>query len=193
MLVYRDNDARMYNTQPQHTGKTTLLDILAAASYGGQVGGTILVNGQPRQRKQFLKQSCYVQQRDVLLATATVREAITTSALLKLPPSMSKQEKLQRVDNVLRELVCVVCLCLLRDVYNDHPWLPKKKQDLEACANVLIGDETIGIKGCSGGQKRRVSVGVELVKDPALIFLDEPTSGLVRVGYVYIYVCVCMS
>lgn len=44
----------------------------------------------------------------------------------------------------------------------------------------MIGDETIGIKGCSGGQKRRVSVGVELVKDPSLIFLDEPTSGLVR-------------
>ncbi len=51
-------------------------------------------------------------------------------------------------------------------------------QDLEDCANTLIGDETAGMKGISGGQRRRVGVGLELVTNPRLIFLDEPTSGL---------------
>ena len=51
-------------------------------------------------------------------------------------------------------------------------------QDLEDCANTLIGDETEGKKGISGGQRRRVGVGLQLVTDPRLIFLDEPTSGL---------------
>lgn len=49
---------------------------------------------------------------------------------------------------------------------------------MEQCADTLIGDETQGMKGISGGQKRRVSLGIELIKDPSIIFLDEPTSGL---------------
>ena len=49
---------------------------------------------------------------------------------------------------------------------------------LTDCQNTLIGDELLGMKGVSGGQKRRVSIGIELVKEPRAIFLDEPTSGL---------------
>lgn len=135
-------------------GKTTLLDVLANNVFGGHVEGTVLVNGKPRQRKEFQKLSCYVQQKDVLLASATVREAITTAALLKLPRSITLAEKMQKVEDILQEL------------------------ELMGCADTLIGDELIGLKGISGGQKRRVSVGIELVKDPALVFLDEPTSGL---------------
>ena len=50
-------------------------------------------------------------------------------------------------------------------------------QDLGDCASTLIGDETMGVKGISGGQRRRVGIGLELVTDPRLVFLDEPTSG----------------
>lgn len=116
-------------------GKTSLLDILACNSIVGKMGGDVYVNGTPRHRSSFSKISCYVLQQDVLLSSSTVREAITLSALLKLPMSMSKAQKLARVEDVLTEL------------------------DLLGCANTLIGDETIGMKGISGGQKRRVSIG----------------------------------
>jgi len=136
-------------------GKTTLLDVLAGNTPGGvKVQGKVLVNGAPRRMSEFRQASCYVMQSDVLLSSATVRESIATSALLKLPSTISKADKLKRVENIVREL------------------------GLVSCANTLIGDEVLGIKGISGGQKRRVSIGVELVKDPVAIFLDEPTSGL---------------
>lgn len=118
-----------------------LLDILASNYVsGGQIEGDILVNGKERNDYMFRKQSCYVLQQDVLLSSATVRESITTSALLKLPMSLTKEEKLAMVDKVLEEL------------------------HLVECQNTLIGDELQGIKGISGGQKRRVSIGIELVK-----------------------------
>lgn len=136
-------------------GKTTLLDILACNFVsGGKIEGELLVNGKRRVASEFRQDSCYVLQSDVLLSSATVRESLLTSAFLKLPRSISRKEKIQKVDQILKEL------------------------GLVSCQNTLIGDEFLGIKGISGGQKRRVSIGVELVKNPAAIFLDEPTSGL---------------
>ena len=88
------------------------------------------------------------------MASATVRESIATSAYLKLPSSMSRKEKESRIDAVLEEL------------------------GLVECKNTMIGDELLGMKGVSGGQRRRVSIGIELIKQPSAIFLDEPTSGL---------------
>lgn len=136
-------------------GKSTLLDILACnPTPGGKIGGAITVDGLPRRASAFRRETCYVLQRDVLQASATVRECITTSALLKLPMSMTRAEKQARIDTVLSEL------------------------GLLDCQNVRIGDELLGIKGVSGGQRRRVSIGIELVKNPRAIFADEPTSGL---------------
>lgn len=136
-------------------GKSTLLDVLSCnPTPGGRITGEIRVNGGPMRPSIFRRSTCYVMQRDVLLAAATVREAITTSAFLKLPMSLSRGEKIARVDDILEQL------------------------GLGECQNTLIGDEILGIKGISGGQRRRVSIGIELVKDPQAIFLDEPTSGL---------------
>jgi ABC-type multidrug transport system ATPase subunit len=131
------------------------LDILACnPTPGGKIEGEVLVNGIPRRASTFRKATCYVMQRDVLQASATVRESILTSALLKLPITMTRKEKEARVDSVLEEL------------------------GLTECQHVRIGDELLGMKGVSGGQRRRVSIGIELIKDPKAIFLDECTSGL---------------
>lgn len=51
-------------------------------------------------------------------------------------------------------------------------------QELEGCADTLAGDDAQGIKGISGGERRRLSVAIGLVTDPQIILLDEPTSGL---------------
>ncbi|GMH17484.1 hypothetical protein Nepgr_019325 [Nepenthes gracilis] len=136
---------------PSGCGKSTLLDALA-----GRLGtnmrktGEILVNG----RKQSLAYgtSAYVIQDDMLMTTLTVREAIYYSAQLQLPNSMSKSEKLERADMVIREM------------------------GLQDSINTRIGGGSK--KGISGGQRRRVSICIEILTRPALLFLDEPTSGL---------------
>lgn len=83
----------------------------------------------------------------------TVRETLLFSANLRLPESVSPKEKHQIVDKALQSL------------------------GLSHIANSRIGGN--GIRGISGGEKRRVSIGVELVTSPSIIFLDEPTSGSV--------------
>lgn len=82
----------------------------------------------------------------------TVRETLEYAALLRLPSSMTREQKWNRVDQVIREL------------------------GLAKCENTRIGSPDV--RGISGGERKRVSIGIELVTQPRLIFLDEPTSGL---------------
>jgi len=82
----------------------------------------------------------------------TVKETLMFSAFFRLPPSQSKAAKVARVNNLLDQLG------LLR------------------VANTIIGNE--GHRGVSGGERRRVSIGIDIVHDPLILFLDEPTSGL---------------
>lgn len=91
-------------------------------------------------------------QDDALMPTATPREALRFSATLRLPPTLSKDEIEQMVEKLLADL------------------------GILECADVVIGGALI--KGISGGQRKRTSVGVEVITDPELLFLDEPTSGL---------------
>lgn len=89
---------------------------------------------------------------DALLPYLTVRENLRFAAALRLPAHLSKEEKRQRADSVLLQMG-------LRD-----------------CADNLIGNELV--KGISGGEKRRVTIGIQILTDPRILFLDEPTSGL---------------
>lgn len=94
----------------------------------------------------------YVTQENVLLGTLTVRETITYSALLRLPSSMSKEEVRRAVEGTIEEL------------------------GLEDCADRPIGNWHL--RGISGGEKKRLSIALEILTRPRLLFLDEPTSGL---------------
>ncbi|CAL1377648.1 unnamed protein product [Linum trigynum] len=114
--------------------------------------GEILING----RKETLAfgTSAYVTQDDALMTTLTVREAITYSAMLQLPDAMPESEKKRRAETTIREM------------------------GLQDCIDTRIGGAWSAAKGLSGGQKRRVSICIEILMRPKLLFLDEPTSGL---------------
>ncbi|KKK25725.1 ABC drug exporter AtrF [Aspergillus rambellii] len=131
-------------------GKTTLLDVLAQRKDSGEVIGSILIDGRP-QDASFQRLTGYCEQMDVHEGTATVREALIFSAFLRQPESVPEEEKLAYVDQIID-------LLELRD----------------------IRDALIGVSGAglSIEQRKRVTLGVELVAKPTLLFLDEPTSGL---------------
>ena len=84
-------------------GKTTLLNVLSSRTTTGIIAGDIFVNGHMR-AVSFQRETGYVQQQDLHLDTSTVREALNFSALLRRPTTVSKQEKLEYVDEVIRLL-----------------------------------------------------------------------------------------
>ena len=135
-------------------GKTTCLDILAGKNKRGAVTGEILINGKVPTRQLYKRVSGYVDQEDTLMGTLTVYETLLYSALLRLPGKMSRAAKEQRVRETMAEL------------------------GIEHIANSMIGMP--GKRGISGGEKRRVSIALEVVTSPSILFLDEPTSGLDR-------------
>jgi ABC-type multidrug transport system ATPase subunit len=140
---------------PSGAGKSSLLNVLAGRSAnasGIQISGHISVAGREINPVNFRENIAYVMQDDSLLATATPRETLNFSAQLRLPGSTTQSEIKSIVENLITDL------------------------GLDKCADVMIGGALI--KGISGGQRKRTSVGVELITDPSLLFLDEPTSGL---------------
>ncbi|KAL1860169.1 hypothetical protein Plec18170_002118 [Paecilomyces lecythidis] len=132
-------------------GKTTLLDVLAQRKTEGTIYGSILVDGRPLPLS-FQRSAGYCEQLDVHEPFSTVREALEFSALLRQPRGIPKNEKLKYVDTIIDLL------------------------ELHDIADTLIGKPGAGL---SVEQRKRVTIGVELVAKPSiLIFLDEPTSGL---------------
>ncbi|PHH86057.1 hypothetical protein CDD83_10818 [Cordyceps sp. RAO-2017] len=133
------------------SGKTTLLNTLAERAAGSRLSraGCVTFNGRPG--VQAVRHA-YVMQQDVLLPTLTVRETLRYAAELRLPAATSARDRARVVDEVIREL------------------------GLKECADTRIGSSRH--RGCSGGEKRRVSIGVQLLANPSVLFLDEPTTGL---------------
>lgn len=133
------------------SGKTTLLNTVAERMFSTRLSqtGRVLFNNS---NGVHSIRHAYVMQQDILLPTLTVRETLRYSADLRLPPPTTKEERMRIVEEVILEL------------------------GLKECANTRIGDNQH--RGCSGGEKRRVSIGVQLLSNPSVLFLDEPTTGL---------------
>jgi ABC-type multidrug transport system ATPase subunit len=133
---------------PSGSGKTSLLDVLSGRS--AYDSGTLTLNGEvldTKSMKKFKKQIAYVKQDDLFFGHLTVRDQLTYTALLRMPSSWTKQQKLAKVESVINELRLNKCV--------DSP-----------------------IFAVSGGERKRVNIGTELLTNPALVILDEPTSGL---------------
>lgn len=136
---------------PSGSGKSTLLDALASRlAANAFLSGTILLNGH--KTKLSFGTAAYVTQDDTLIGTLTVRETIAYSARLRLPDNMPWSEKQALIESTIIEM------------------------GLQDCADTVVGNWHL--RGISGGEKRRVSIALEILMRPRLLFLDEPTSGL---------------
>ncbi|KAI4372163.1 hypothetical protein MLD38_010433 [Melastoma candidum] len=135
---------------PSGSGKTTLLTALGGR-LGGNLSGKISYNGLGFS-SGMKRRTGFVAQDDVLYAHLTVTETLYFTALLRLPERLTRGEKLRHVESVIMEL------------------------GLDRCRNSMIGGPLF--RGISGGEKKRVSIGQEMLINPSLLLLDEPTSGL---------------
>ncbi|CAN1836619.1 ABC transporter G family member 36, partial [Linum perenne] len=133
-------------------GKTTLMDVLAGRKTGGYIEGDIRISGYPKNQETFARIAGYCEQTDIHSPQVTVRESLIFSAFLRLPKEVDKDEKMKFVDQVM-ELV-----------------------ELDNLRDAVVG--LPGVTGLSTEQRKRLTIAVELVANPSIIFMDEPTSGL---------------
>ncbi len=136
---------------PSGAGKTTLLSCVLNNA-AGRASGAILVNGTEVPQSDFKTVTKLIPQEDVLLTAFTVREVLHYQSELVLPGSMTRAAKAERILRVVRAM------------------------NLESCLDVKIG--TVDSRGISGGQRKRVSIAMDLLSNPAVLCVDEPTSGL---------------
>eukprot|EP00056_Hartaetosiga_gracilis_P011963 m.186099 g.186099 ORF g.186099 m.186099 type:complete len:1006 (+) comp13612_c2_seq5:2233-5250(+) len=134
-------------------GKTTLLDVLARRKTGGEVIGDVLMNGTVPSQRRFARLVGYCEQNDLHEPYSTVEEALNFSAALRLPATVPSKKRKAFVKEIM-ELI-----------------------ELDALRNRVIGWPGTDA-GLSQGQRKRLTLGVELVANTSILFLDEPTSGL---------------
>ncbi|KAK9829075.1 hypothetical protein WJX72_003763 [[Myrmecia] bisecta] len=133
-------------------GKTTLMDVLAGRKTGGHIEGDIRINGHVKEQRTFARISGYVEQTDIHSPQATVGEAVLFSARLRMGREVENDTVIAFTDEVM-DLV-----------------------ELTSLKGVLVG--TPGVSGLSVEQRKRLTIAVELVANPSIVFMDEPTSGL---------------
>nr|KYP37548.1 ABC transporter G family member 28 [Cajanus cajan] len=137
---------------PSGAGKTTFLSALTGKATGCHTTGQVLVNGKESSIRSYKKIIGFVPQDDIVHGNLTVEENLWFSARCRLSADLPKEEKVLVVERVIESL------------------------GLQAIRDSLVG--TVEKRGISGGQRKRVNVGLEMVMEPSLLILDEPTSGL---------------
>eukprot|EP01064_Diplonema_japonicum_P028391 TRINITY_DN4349_c1_g3_i1.p1 TRINITY_DN4349_c1_g3~~TRINITY_DN4349_c1_g3_i1.p1 ORF type:complete len:1333 (+),score=319.36 TRINITY_DN4349_c1_g3_i1:173-4000(+) len=135
---------------PTGAGKTTLLDVLARRKTAGKMEGGVKINGAVVKNEVFKRVTAYVEQEDLHTPRATVREAVRFSATLRCK---RREDAILIADQTVKLL------------------------GLDEIADVMIGSAVTG-GGISLEALKRVTIAVELVSDPSVLFMDEPTSGL---------------
>ncbi|KAL0297338.1 UNVERIFIED_CONTAM: Pleiotropic drug resistance protein 1 [Sesamum radiatum] len=135
-------------------GKTTLMDVLAGRKTGGYIEGNITISGYPKNQATFARISGYCEQNDIHSPNVTVYESLVYSAWLRLPREVDAETRKMFIEEVM-ELV-----------------------ELTPLRGALVG--LPGVNGLSTEQRKRLTIAVELVANPSIIFMDEPTSGLMQ-------------
>jgi ABC-type multidrug transport system ATPase subunit/ABC-type multidrug transport system permease subunit len=133
-------------------GKTTLMDVLAGRKTGGYIEGDITISGYPKKQETFARISGYCEQNDIHSPHVTVYESLLFSAWLRLPSDVDSEKRKMFIEEVM-DLV-----------------------ELTPLRGALVG--LPGVSGLSTEQRKRLTIAVELVANPSIIFMDEPTSGL---------------
>ncbi|KAM3245272.1 hypothetical protein ACQJBY_056532 [Aegilops geniculata] len=137
---------------PSGAGKTTFLSAVAGKATGCDTSGLVLINGKVEPIRAYKRIIGFVPQDDIVHGNLTVEENLWFNARCRLAADMSKAEKVLVVERVIESL------------------------GLQPVRDSLVG--TVEQRGISGGQRKRVNVGVEMVMEPSVLILDEPTSGL---------------
>ena len=136
------------------SGKTTLMDVLVGRKTVGAISGDVRINGHSKEGKIIKRGIGYVEQFDLHMPYATVYESLRYAAELRLPESFSAAERDEFTEEIL------------------------KLMELDSLRHRLVGHEGSQGSSLSPGERKRLTIGVELVANPPIIFLDEPTTGL---------------
>lgn len=137
---------------PSGAGKTTFMNALCGRAYYGTISGEIRINGEISSIAEIKNFRGFVPQDDIVHEHLTVREQLYYSARLRNAEDTPKKVIEYIVEDVLNVMQLV-------DVQHS-----------------LVGN--VERRGISGGQRKRVNIGLELAARPSILMLDEPTSGL---------------
>ena len=154
-----------YSRGGSGAGKTSLLNALCGRAYYGQISGKVTINGHAGHGIEDFKDSVgFVPQDDIMYSELTVEENLIFSGRFKLPAETTDDDIFALAGRVMASL------------------------GLSRIGNSRVGDVTR--RGISGGEKKRVNIGIELMGNPKILFLDEPTRYVRAIVSLFIHCCI---